>query len=81
MSFLVNKKQISYYYTYFCHQKIEGEIRLNGSRLSPYSSFFFFFEDWDFFPSKLGNSHLNSIWNGAEFRPLRTHKKSLSFHI
>ena len=32
MSFLVNKKQISYY-RYFCHQIIEGEIRCSG-RLS-----------------------------------------------
>ena len=74
-------------HTYFCHQKIEGEIIFNGSRLSPCrlneNPYFqkkkkkkFFFEDWDFF-SKLGKSHLNSVGNRAKFDPENT-KKSLN---
>ena len=39
----------------------------------------FIFLDWGFFFSNLEKSHLNPNGKGAEFRPLRTPKKSLPY--
>ena len=42
--------------------------------------FFFFFEVGNFF-SNWEKNHLNPIGKGAEFRPLRTPKKSLTRYV